>query len=151
MANEQDTLLFSSNDYNDEDLARLLELQRRQSELRDASMEEFIVDEELDDDDDFSVTAPSKKRTTHTVPDMRFEKQFEKSVQHLKENGASTLTIVWSTIIKDQIIMPFFSGFLWNVSGVAWKWYRTRGVVNSGNKQFGIFKGVKYHVSQWTK
>lgn len=154
-----ETLLFSSSDYDSEDLARLLELQRRQSELRDAKMEEFVLDEEeeeqdIEDDDDFSVTGTrNKTKKGPQVPDMRFEKQFEKSVQRLKEEGASNWGILWSAIIKEQIITPFLSGFTWNICSVAWKWYRMRGVVNAKSpaKRFGFFKGVQHGISQYTK
>lgn len=150
--NTGETLLFSSSDYNSDDLARLLELQRRQAELRDATKEGFEIDED-DDDDDFSVTGRSAKaRKGPAIPDMRFEKQFEKSVQVLREKGASNASIFFSAVIKDQIIIPFVSGFTWSLCSNAWKWYRTRGVVNARSpKKFGFFKGVQHGISEYTK
>jgi hypothetical protein len=150
--NTGETLLFSSSDYNSEDLARLLELQRRQTELRYATKEGFEIDEE-EEEDDFSVTGKStNKKKGPTVPDMRFEKQFEKSVQALKENGASNVGIFFSAVIKDQILIPFVSGFTWSLCSNAWKWYRTRGVINAKNpKKFGFFKGAQHGISEYTK
>jgi hypothetical protein len=158
----EETLLFSSSDYNSDDLARLLELQRRQAELRDPNVEEFVLDEEEEEeeeeDDDFSVTGGSRRNNKKgpTVPDMRFEKQFEKSIESLREKGTSNMGILWSAVIKDQIIIPFLSGFTWNLCSVAWKWYRTssRGVINAkgpAGKRFGFFKGIQHGVSEWTK
>ncbi|GAA5806484.1 hypothetical protein HPULCUR_012018 [Helicostylum pulchrum] len=144
---QPETLLFSSSDYDSDDLARLLELQRRHAELRDPAMESLVVD---DDDDDFSVTAPRKKGPT--VPDMRFEKQFEKSIQNLLDSGTSPMGILWSAVVKDQIIVPFISGFTWSICSNAWSWYRTKGVINAKNpKKFGFFKGVKHGVSECIK
>lgn len=143
----QETLLFSSSDYSSDDLERLLELQRRQHDLRDPSKEGFVVD---DDNDDFSVTRREKKGPT--VPDMRFESQFDKSVQHLIESGTSPMGIFWSAVIKDQIIVPFVSGFTWSLCSNAWLWYRTKGVINARSpKKFGFFKGIGHGVSEWTK
>jgi hypothetical protein len=143
----EETLLFSSSDYSSDDLERLLELQRRQHDLRDPSKEGFVVD---DDNDDFSVTRNVKKGPT--VPDMRFEKQFEKSVQHLIESGTSPMGIFWSAVIKDQIIVPFISGFTWSLCSNAWLWYRTKGVINAkSTKKFGFFKGIKHGISECIK
>ncbi|RCI03783.1 hypothetical protein CU098_011924 [Rhizopus stolonifer] len=146
---EPESVLFSSSDYSNEELARLVELQRRQTELLQPDIDNVALATD-DDDDDFSVTARTPKAPT--VPDMRFEKQFEKSVLHLQEKGASPLMIVWSAVIKDQIIVPFISGFTWSLCSTAWKWYRTRGVVNARSpRQFGFFRGIQHGVTEWTK
>jgi hypothetical protein len=149
--NPEDPLLFSSTDYNNEELARLVELQRRQTELLQPDIDEFILEDE--EDYDFSVTGTrSSHKKGPTVPDMRFEKQFEKSVAHLQEKGASKMAIFWSVVIKDQIIVPFISGFTWNICSTAWKWYRMRGVVNAKNpKKFGFFKGIQHGISECSK
>lgn len=139
--------LFSSSDYDGEELARLLELQRRQTELRNPDMDGLVIDQ---DDDDFSVTAPRRKAPT--VPDMRFEKQFEKSVQHLLESGASPMGILWSAVIKDQIIVPLISGFTWSICANAWTWYRTKGVINAKNpRKSGFFKSITNGITQCIK
>lgn len=144
-----ETLLFSSSDYNSEDLARILELQRRQTELRDESKEGFEIDEE---EDDFSVTGGNREQKKGpAVPDMRFEKQFEKSVQALREGGSSNIGIFFSAVIKDQILIPFVSGFTWSLCSNAWKWYRTRGVINKSPKKFGFFKGAQDGISGFSR
>ncbi|KAI7907448.1 uncharacterized protein BX663DRAFT_490945 [Cokeromyces recurvatus] len=139
----------SSYDFTEKETARLFELQRRQNELLrpdiDKSEEELL---KLDEDmDDFSVL---KKRKGPTVPDLRFEKQFEASLARLKENGASNISIFYSAVIKDQIIMPFISGFAWNVCSAAWKWYRTKNVMNT-KKKIGFFHGIQNMMTQWSK
>lgn len=151
--NPKETLLFSSSDYDNEELARLVELQRRQTELLQPDIDDFILENNDEDDDDFSVTGPrSSLKKGPTVPDMRFEKQFEKSVAHLQEEGASNMAIFWSVVIKDQIIVPFISGFTWNMCSTAWKWYRMRGVVNAKSpKKFGFFKSIQHGISECSK
>lgn len=141
-------LLFSSSDYDNEELARLVELQRRQTELLQPDIDNLDFE---DDDDDFSVTKSVKKGPT--VPDMRFEKQVEKSISQLQEKGASNISILWSIVVKDNIIIPFISGFTWSICSTAWKWYRTRGVINAKNpaKKFGFFRGIQHGIAEWTK
>ncbi|KAI8382382.1 hypothetical protein BD560DRAFT_221929 [Blakeslea trispora] len=148
---EAENVLFSSSDYDSDELARLADLQRRQTEMLRPDIDnlEFDIDD-ADLDDDFSITGRTPKPPT--VPDMRFEKQFEKSVSHLKEQGASTWMILWSAVIKDQIIMPFVQGFIWSLGGTAWKWYRTRGVVNARNPQkSGFFKDIQIRMTDWIR
>lgn len=147
----EETLRFTSNDYSEEELTRLMELQRRQTELLRPDIDSL---DDFEDDDDFSVTDRKGKSVKQgpTVPDFRFEKQFEKAVLSLKEGGASNTSVFFSAVIKDQIIIPFVSGFTWNICSTAWKWYRTRGVVNARNpKKFGFFRGIQHGITEWTK
>ncbi|CAO0802775.1 unnamed protein product [Mucor circinelloides] len=88
-------LLFSSSDYDNEELARLVELQRRQTELLQPDIDNLDFE---DDEDDFSVTNRAAKKGP-TVPDMRFEKQVEKSIAQLQEKGASNFSIAWSIVL----------------------------------------------------
>ncbi|KAI8636839.1 hypothetical protein BD408DRAFT_76370 [Parasitella parasitica] len=144
--------LFSSSDYDNEELARLVELQRRQTELSQPDIDDLdFEDDQDDDDDDFSISKPIRKRPT--VPEMRFEKQVENSITQLQEKGASNASIFWSVVVKDNIIVPFVSGFAWNVCSTAWKWYRTRGVINARSpaKKFGFFRGIQHGIAEWTK
>lgn len=142
-------LLFSSSDYDNEELARLVELQRRQTELLQPDIDHLDFE---DDEDDFSVTNRAAKKGP-TVPDMRFEKQVEKSIAQLQEKGASNFSIAWSIVVKDNILIPFVSGFTWSVCSTAWSWYRARGVVNARNpaKKFGFFRGIQHGIAEWTK
>ncbi|OBZ89733.1 hypothetical protein A0J61_02206 [Choanephora cucurbitarum] len=148
---EPENVLFSSSELDRDELARLAELQRRQTEMLRPDVDNLKFDSDDGEiDDDFSVTGRTPKPPT--VPDLRFEKQFEKSVLQLKEQGASTWMILWSAVIKDQIIMPFLQGFVWSLGGTAWKWYRTRGVVNARNPQkSGFFKGIQVRMTEWIK
>ncbi|KAL9559035.1 hypothetical protein MBANPS3_000598 [Mucor bainieri] len=151
-----ESLLLSSSDYDNEELARLVELQRRQTELLQPDIDTLDFDDDDDDqeEDDFSVTNKrASLRKGPTVPDMRFEKQVEKSIALLQEKGASNFSILWSVVVKDNILIPFVSGFTWSVCSTAWTWYRTRGVVNARNpaKKFGFFRGIQHGIAEWTK
>ncbi|KAI9477740.1 MAG: hypothetical protein EXX96DRAFT_538917 [Benjaminiella poitrasii] len=141
------TAFISSDNLSSEELARLIELQRRQNELLRPDIDS--KDQELlnEENDDFSVT----KRKRPAVPDMRFEKQFEASVLRLREKGASNLSIFCSAVLKDQILMPFISGFAWNVLSSTWKWYRTKKAVNNSRKNTGFFRGIQHIVTGWSR
>ena len=141
--------LLPSGSYTTEELARLAELQKRHSELRDASKEEFILDDE--EDDDFSVHARDTQKKGPTIPDMRFEQQVDKSIHVLKEAGASNTQIFFSVVIKDQILIPFASGFVWSLCSNAWIWYRTKGIVNKDPKKLGLFAGIGAGLTGWTR
>jgi hypothetical protein len=154
---QPETPLFSSSDYNNDELVRLVELQRRHTELQNADIDSMnaLDDDEEDDDDDteFSVHAKPKGPP---VPDMRFEKQFEKAVLDLQAKGTSRFGIIWSTVIKDQIIVPFISGFAWSICSTAWKWYRIRGKVLTTNKDkvassSSFVRGLKHGFANWTR
>ncbi|CAO3632183.1 unnamed protein product [Cunninghamella echinulata] len=83
---------------------------------------------------------------------MRFAKQYERSVEVLKEKGASNTAIFLSTVIKDQIIMQFITGFTWSLAGHLWRWYKLpkQRVYTSNKKEsFSYLRGVKYGVGRW--
>ncbi|KAI8879304.1 hypothetical protein K501DRAFT_257003 [Backusella circina FSU 941] len=152
---QSETPLFSSSDYNNEELVRLVELQRRHTELLNADIDGMnVLDEEDEDDDDSTEFSVHAKPKGPPVPDMRFEKQFEKAVLDLKEKGTSRIGIIWSAVIKDQIIVPFISGFAWSMCSTAWKWYRIRGKVVTTNKDkssSGFLRGLKYGFANWSR
>jgi hypothetical protein len=149
MSENEQPFLFSSSDYDEEELTRLLELQRRQAELLRPDIDNL---DDFEDDDEFSVTGRKERKQGPTVPDFRFEKQFDKAVSTLKEGGASNASVFFSAVVKDQIIMPFVTGFTWNVCSTAWKWYRARGVINARSpKKFGFFRGIQHGITECTK
>ncbi|KAI8099991.1 uncharacterized protein BX664DRAFT_322587 [Halteromyces radiatus] len=125
---------------------RLIELQRREMELL-AQTREF--EDDLSDDD-YNDTRLVDLRQAVTVPDMRFEKQFERTVATLKANGASNTTIFLSAVIKDQVVMQFISGFTWCLAGHAWRWLRLRNQrVNNNKESYHFLRGIKYGLSRW--
>ncbi|EIE80449.1 hypothetical protein G6F46_010571 [Rhizopus delemar] len=130
-----------------EEFERLVELQRRYTESRDPNVDNIAFD--TDDDDDFSVHA--KHMNAPPIPDMRYEKQVETAIQNLRNKGTSPLGIFWTVVIKDQIIVPFISGFVWCVGTHAWSWYRSRGAVKNSKKTIGFFRGLHHGISEWTK
>ncbi|KAJ2955413.1 hypothetical protein NQZ79_g8586 [Umbelopsis isabellina] len=73
----------------------------------------------LDDDSDHAPHMPP-------IPDMRFEKQINRSIEVLQAKNASALHIFLSVVLKDQIIMPFLNGFFWGIGAHAVRWYRYR-------------------------
>jgi hypothetical protein len=129
----------------DEHMQRLLELQRRELEILRATRE--LEGDSTSDDDEYERGGHLSLRPT--VPDMRFEKQFERSVRELKESGASTMTIFLSAVIKDQVIMQFITGFTWCVAGHAWKWYRLRGQRVNNKESFVFLRGIKHGLTRW--
>ncbi|CAM0140619.1 unnamed protein product [Umbelopsis sp. WA50703] len=73
------------------------------------------------DDDEFD-NAPHLP----PIPDMRFEKQINRSIEALQSKNASNLHIFLSVVLKDHIIMPFLNGFFWGIGAHAVRWYRYR-------------------------
>lgn len=134
-----------------QDFEHLVELQRRYAETRNSKVEDISLDE--DEDDDFSVHAKSTELQAPPIPDMRYEKQVEASIKSLREKGTSPIGIFWAIVVKEQIIVPFISGFVWCVGTHAWSWYRTKGVVNakSPKRTFGFFRGLHHGITEWTK
>ncbi|KAI8984530.1 hypothetical protein BDF20DRAFT_834031 [Mycotypha africana] len=156
-ADGDEPFLLSTNESDEsqeEELARLTELQRRQTEMLRPDIDNFVADDDHSDaDDDFSVTAAHNNndqlRTKRVpVPEMRFAKQFENSVNALQAKGASSLAIFWSAILIDQIVMPFVSGFGFCMASAGWRWYRARGVINARQpRKGGLFRNIK----DWTR
>ncbi|KAI8337499.1 hypothetical protein BC941DRAFT_425396 [Chlamydoabsidia padenii] len=131
----------------DEEILRLLELQRRELEILKATQE--LEGDIYDDDDDDDENGTRHLNLRPTVPDMRFEKQFERTVEGLKSNGASNMTIFLSAVVKDQVIMQFFTGFTWCLAGHVWKWYRLRGQRVNNKESFVFLRGVKHGLTRW--
>ncbi|CAO3598047.1 unnamed protein product [Absidia cylindrospora] len=130
----------------DEEIQQLLELQRRELEILNATRE-FEQGETSDNDEYTDGTRQINLRPT--VPDMRFEKQFEQSVEVLKANGASNTTIFLSAVIKDQVVMQFITGFTWCLAGHMWKWYRLRGQRANNKESFVFLRGIKHGLARW--
>ncbi|KAI8994660.1 hypothetical protein BDB01DRAFT_831622 [Pilobolus umbonatus] len=131
-----DSPLFWSDDYEEQELARLQELQQRHIDLINKNIEDALIS-----DDEEDRLSSLRERKAPAIPEMRYEKQFDNAVQHLQESGVSTGAIIWSVVIKDQMIVPFISGFTWCLGTSAWKWYRLHGriVKSSDNKKTGGF------------
>ncbi|CEG84438.1 hypothetical protein RMATCC62417_18240 [Rhizopus microsporus] len=133
-----------------EEIEQLVELQRRHTETRKVHIDNIIVDE---DDDSFSVHEKHPRLNAPPVPDFRYEQQVEKTIKSLRDKGTSPIGIFWTIVIQDQIILPFVSGFAWCICSNAWKWYRTRGVVNkqTPKRTMGFFRGLQHGITEWTK
>ncbi|CAO3630544.1 unnamed protein product [Cunninghamella blakesleeana] len=137
----------------EEQLAQLQERQRREAELfaEIKSLEGSEAEEDEYDDDE--VDKSSLRHIRPPIPDMRFEKQFERTVNTLKEKGASNTSIILSAVIKDQIIMQFITGFTWSLAGHLWRWYRLpkrRVNTTTNNKEsFSYLRGIKYGLGRW--
>ncbi|ORX59733.1 hypothetical protein DM01DRAFT_1381266 [Hesseltinella vesiculosa] len=135
---------------NDDNLKRLLAMQQREAEIIAESM--ALQGDDFSDDDDHGHR--SRNALAHVrppMPEMRFEKQFERSVQTLKEAGAGPLTIFLSAVVQDQIVMPLLNGFVWCLAGHAWRWYRMpkqqRAAVAGESSSF--VRGVQHGIATW--
>ncbi|ORZ01611.1 hypothetical protein BCR43DRAFT_487213 [Syncephalastrum racemosum] len=140
-------------DYTDEELLRLLELQRRERQR-------FY---EGGDPLDFDLDRHDRMRHVlkrPAIPDMRFESTFDRSIETLQEQGASPLQIFWSAVVVNQFIMPFVNGFGWAVLSHMWRWHRIRAkyparrITPSSSGETGgssFLRGLKYGITQWSK
>ncbi|RUO95860.1 hypothetical protein BC936DRAFT_143075 [Jimgerdemannia flammicorona] len=82
------------------------------------------------------------------IPDMRFEQHLLKSVAAQVEQGRSKRHIFWTTIVRDQVIMPFFNGFAWKLAGLWWLWVRMRRHGSAGGRGFwrGVWAGAHVYL-----
>ncbi|KAG0170093.1 hypothetical protein DFQ28_010946 [Apophysomyces sp. BC1034] len=108
----------------DEELARLYERQRLERARLYGNFESVDIDDNDDDADSEVVRNPLNRPA---IPDLRFENQFSNSVKALQSKGATRSQIFFSVVIKDQIILPFLSGFSWSLCSHLWRWWRLRG------------------------
>ncbi|KAI9314916.1 hypothetical protein BX666DRAFT_1879363 [Dichotomocladium elegans] len=136
----------------DEDLIRLLELQRQEYQRFYESGEIFDIERE---EHHHERHARAMKRPQ--VPDMRFEQQFNKSIATMKANGATTLEILCREVIVGQFVMPFINGFTWCLASHMWQWWRVRSRLprrlapDNHASSPSYFRGLKYGISRWLK
>ncbi|KAI8060099.1 hypothetical protein BC940DRAFT_312759 [Gongronella butleri] len=135
------------------DRQRLREMQQREQDIlaETRALQGDSWDEDDDSDDERRRRGSRLHLARPSVPDQRFEKQFERSVNALKEQGASRTTIFLSAVVKDQVIMPFINGFVWCIAGHAWRWYRMpRGQRKAAARESSSFlRGIKHGVGRW--
>ncbi|KAI7885659.1 hypothetical protein K492DRAFT_171208 [Lichtheimia hyalospora FSU 10163] len=141
--------MASNNDpnYNDDELIRLLELQRREYQRFYEGGETF----DLDDIDGQEHRHRGLKRPP--VPDMRFEPQFNNTIAALQKSGASPTKIFVHGVIINQIIMPFINGFSWCLASHLWQWWRVRSKLprpaSSSSSSSSFLRGIKYGIAKW--
>ncbi|KAK3334008.1 hypothetical protein B0T19DRAFT_144051 [Cercophora scortea] len=91
--------------------------------------EDELEDEEDEEDMPYSILRP-KPRTAHLppIPDLRYEQSYLHSIR----NADTWWKVVWITA-RDQVMMPFAQGILYNLGICGWQyWNRNARIHGSG-------------------
>lgn len=152
-----------SSDIYDDEIIRLIELQRRHRQ-RFYESGEPIDAHDIDrarSSFSFHNRRPSGSSLTRPpVPDMRFEQQFNQTVASLKAEGATPLQIFLSAVVVNQFIMPFINGFSWCLLSHLWRWSRIRSkypaaaeakssTTADASSSSSFVRGLKYGIAKW--
>ncbi|KXJ97423.1 hypothetical protein Micbo1qcDRAFT_156301 [Microdochium bolleyi] len=112
----------------------------------DIDLDVYSGDDDDDEDDDIpvSVLRPRARRTDFPpMPDLRFEQSYLNSIA----KAQSWQGVAWITF-RDQMIMPFTQGILYNLAICGFQhWKRTAQV--SGNSYGARLRRWWYQVNNW--
>ncbi|KAF7723813.1 hypothetical protein EC973_001597 [Apophysomyces ossiformis] len=101
-----------------------------------------------DEEEEENLDVVRRPLTRPAIPDLRFENQFNNSVNALQSQGATKSQIFFSVVIKDQLILPFISGFSWCLCSHLWRWWRVRGK-HQQKESSAFWRGMKHGISKW--